>query len=133
MLQGEDCHLALLMTMCQYWHKLKRPWRMTRQALPPPRPGGKDCPKRYWKRQCCRWACAGGGREPLQVIAVLTQVWVLLGFSVSSRKAASGRVQPSVQVRLSVTQDGGPRGRAGGTSDHFHPSTMTGGRDISTG
>lgn len=64
--------------------------------------------------------CRGVGEN--QVIAVLTQVWVLLGFSVSSRKAASGRVQPSVQVRLSVTQDVGPRGRAGGTSDHFHPS-----------
>lgn len=30
-------------------------------------------------------------------------------------------VQPSIQVRFFVTQDVGPGGRAGGTSDDFHP------------
>lgn len=43
----------------------------------------------------------------------------------------SGRVQLSVQVRFFVTQAVGPRGRAGGTSDHFHPPE-TNGRDIIT-
>lgn len=55
------------------------------------------------------------GQGPLQIFNVFTQVWVLLGFILSSRKAAvagaaSGRVQPSVQVRFFVTQDMGPRG-----------------------
>lgn len=46
----------------------------------------------------------------------------------SSRKsAAAGQstrrlVQPSIGVRLFMTQRSGARGRAGGTSDHFHPS-----------
>jgi hypothetical protein len=57
----------------------------------------------------------GCGQEPLQIFNVFTQVWILLGFILSSRKAsvagaASGRVQPSVQVRFFVTQDVGPRG-----------------------
>lgn len=115
---------------------------MARQALPCPRPGGKGCPKRLvlGKTMFGYWPVKGGGREPLQTIGVLTQVWILLDFKVSSRKAAmdgaavgvsSGRVQPSVQVRFFVTQAVGPRGRAGGTSDHFHPPEMNG-RDIIT-
>lgn len=105
---------------------------MARQALPRPRPGGKGCPKRLvlGKTMFGYWPVKGGGRERLQTVGVLTQVWILLDFKVSSRKAAvdgaavgvsSGRVQPSVQVRFFVTQAVGPRGRAGGTSDHFHP------------
>jgi len=38
------------------------------------------------------------------------------------KSAAAGLVQPSVGVRLFVAQSSGARGRAGGTSDHFHPS-----------
>lgn len=98
---------------------------MARQALPCPRPGGKGCPKRLVleKTMFGYWPVKGGGREPLQTIGVLTQVWILLDFKVSSRKAAmdGAAVGVSVQVRFFVTQAVGPRGRAGGTSDHFHP------------
>lgn len=30
----------------------------------------------------------GGGREPLQIVNVFAQVWISLGFVISSRKAA---------------------------------------------
>lgn len=49
-------------------------------------------------------------------------------FQTSSRKsAAAGQstrrlVQPSIGVRLFMTQSSSAWGRAGGTSDHFHPS-----------
>lgn len=63
---------------------------MARQALPRPRPGGKGCPKRLvlGKTMFGYRPVKGGGREPLQTVGVLTQVWISLDFTVSSRKAA---------------------------------------------
>lgn len=51
---------------------------MARQALPRPRPGGKGCPKRLvlGKTMFGYRPVKGGGREPLQTIGVLTQVWI---------------------------------------------------------
>lgn len=83
------------------------------KTSPPTPPGleGKAVRKDTGKDNVGDRPVKGGGREPPQmVVTVFTWVRISLGFSVSSRKAASGHVQPSVQVRFFVTQDVGPRG-----------------------
>lgn len=116
--------MALLMTLCQCWHKLKCPWRRNGKTSPPtPRPGGKGCPKRLvlGKTMFGYRPVKGGGREPLQTVCSHRYGFHGILQESSSGWCGSGRVQPSVQVRFFVTQAVGPRGRAGGTSDHFHP------------
>lgn len=76
MLQDEDCHLALSMTMCQCWHKLKRLWRMARQALPTPHPHppgleGKAVQKDTGKDNVGDRPVKGGGGEPPQMVVTV--------------------------------------------------------------
>lgn len=83
-------------------------------------------------KQVC-WGIVKVSAKPY-LFSSFTKVWVFLNlegekeFQMSSRKsAAAGQstqrlVQPSIGVRLFVTQSSSAWGRAGGTSDHFHPS-----------
>lgn len=74
---------------------------MARQVLPPPRPGGKGSPKRLVleKTMFGDRPVKGGGREPLQIVNVFAQVWISLGFVISSRKAAIAVGMSSRQYR----------------------------------
>lgn len=75
MLQGEDCHLALLMTILAQAEAPPGEWQD--KPLPPPRPGGKE---RLSKETSTGKDNVGdrpvrrGGREPLQSVTVFTQV-----------------------------------------------------------
>lgn len=108
------------MTMSQYWHKLKRP-RENGKTSPPPRPGGErdEC----WGGQGDRPVEGGAGATAdLQCVQTGVDFPRLPSILQESSPGWNNQcVQPSIQVRFFVTQDVGPGGRAGGTSDDFHP------------
>lgn len=88
-LQGKDCHLALLMTI-SILHKLKRPTRMARQALPPQAWRAKTAEGEIstGEDEVWREACGGRWAEPLRIFSVFRPVWISLGFLISPERAA---------------------------------------------